>query len=277
MSLFVNDTMNSVAYNAHDRNRGLMSELLSGSAGRLQISSLVPSELTWAFLEGEIDIVLASPLLYGRRAADLVLLPGACLAATGATGEVMLRFNAGLGEIATLGHYGEANLDTMLAQVLLKEKYGMMPRLLRVTRPPDQVLAEVDALLFTNDDGMEADTSDQALDLIDEWFDMTLLPFVREVFLAWDVRVDQTLSTLVSQAGDVIDDQALKDVERRIQNEMNDTLTQYLPSHYRYRFTDDALEGLRVFFQLAFYHGLHRDIPDFRFFTPENGETELGR
>lgn len=262
--------MMTFVHSDHRRNSALVSTLTAEAGTAIHSESSLPmGEAEWRFIEGAVDCGLLSPLAYGKREGEVLLLPGACLAAYAGTGDIRLLFRGGLKSFATLGHYHEPDLELMLAQVLLKEKYGMEPRLLRVKGEVAEVMPAVDALLLGTPDADRAVHGYDGLDMIDEWFDMTQLPFVREVFMAWEHRVDPAVVAAVGRAGEILDEQALREVEKLLQQHEEGPLLSAVPAHYRYRLNDDALEGLRQFFQFAFYHGLHRDIPDFRVWESE--------
>lgn len=258
----------------HDRNRALLAAIEAEGAPALERRDLSPADVEWQLLEGEADIALASPLTFAKREADLSILSGACVAATGATGEILLQFRSGLRHIETVGFYGEPGLETMLTEVILKEKYGMHPRFFPMKRSPEQALAAVDALLFIPGRDEHPGESAQHIDIIDEWFDMTQLPFIREVLVAWKARMDDTIDESMRRAGEDMDAGMLEAVDEQMHGRGSETGRESLPAHYRYRFTPDAQEGLQTFFHMAFYHGLHRDIPHFAFWTPEEENEE---
>ncbi len=256
--------MTSLVYHRSHRNSNLAAEVQLAGEGSIALVDEQPARVDWMLLEHQAEAALASPLLYGKREGDLVLLPGACLTASSATGDVFMHFREGLKTIATLGYYDEPDIDTMLAQVILKEKYGMAPRLVKVTQAAEVALTTVDALLLARNEDDPAAPPQSGIDLYDEWFDMTQLPFVREVFLAWDTMITPELVSAIEQAGARMDEAALRALELAMELHAATLETSAIPAHYRYKFTDDADEGLRMFFQLAFFHGLHRDIPEFR-------------
>jgi predicted solute-binding protein len=262
--------MMTFVHSDHRRNSALLSTFIAEAGAALFAEAPLPlGDAEWQFTEGVADSGLLSPLAYGKREGEVVLLPGASLTAYAGTGDIRLLFRGGLKSFATLGHYHDPDLELMLAQVLLKEKYGMEPRLLRVKGDVAEVMPAVDALLLGTRDTDRAALGYSALDMIDEWFDMTQLPFVRELFMAWEHRVDPAVVAAVMRAGEVLDEQALREVEQLLLRHDDGPLLSAVPAHYRYRLDDDAMEGLRQFFQFAFYHGLHRDIPDFRVWESE--------
>ncbi len=254
----------------HDRNRSLLEAMdreLGPSLDRIEQS---PADSAWKLLEGEIDLALVSPLVFAQREGDLAVLNGACVAATGATGEITLQFRQGLREISTVGFYGDPGLESMLAEVILKEKYRLHPRFFQMTRPPSEALAAVDALLYPSGDPVQQMQGFATMDMIDEWFDLTQLPFVREMIVAWESRMDSAMDDAVRRAGDEVDTEVLRQLDEEMRGRgSSEDATASLPAHYRYRFTADAQEGLQNFFQLAFFHGLRGDIPNFTFWSPE--------
>jgi len=137
-----------LATHENEKNRDLLRALDTEAGPSLDRSERSTADSSWSLLEGEADLALTSPLVFAQREADLVLLSGACVAATGATGELLLQFRQGLRDISTVGFYGDVGTDTMLAEVILKEKYHMHPRFFQMKRDPAEALAAVDALLF---------------------------------------------------------------------------------------------------------------------------------
>ena len=260
----------------HDRNRALLEAVDSFAAGSIERTMHSLADMSWNLLEGEVDMALAAPLLYSRREADLVLLQGACVAAVGATGELQLQFREGLRQFRTVGFYGTPGMETMLAEIVLREKYRMRPRLVAVQQPPAEALAAVDALLFPIGCDHQPIEEFPMLDVVDEWFDMTQLPFVREVAVAWESRMDSDINDVFVQAGMETDLAVLAQLDEQMHGRGTESNTESLPAHYRYRFTEDAQEGLKQFFQHAYFHGLHRDIPNFTFWSPEETTEENG-
>ncbi len=259
--------MASLVTHYHDYNRPLLDALAERMGPALDLRDMPAVDTAWTLLASEADLGLVTPLLLGQRESDMAILGGACVAAVGATGEWLLYFREGLRSIETVGYFGERGIHTIVAEIVLKEKFGLRPRMLRVKGDATQALASVDALLTIDAEQRGGLVSPSHIDLIDEWFDMTQLPLVREVLLVWETRMQDAIDAAVRGAGELVDDEALHALDLKMQGRNAATETEALPGHYRYRFTEDAVEGLRAFFQMAFFHGLHRDIPDIMFWT----------
>ena len=264
--------MATIVARYHDHNRRLLEELQLAAGPVLTMEDLTASEASWSLAESMTDLALVSPLFFGKRESDVALMGGACVAAVGATGEWLLHFHRGLRSIGTVGYFGERGMATILAEIILKEKYGMHPRLQQLPTPADAAASRalfdsVDALLTTGDAQRAHIDSPSHIDIIDEWFDMTQLPLVREVFIGWETRIDAAIDAAIRTAGEAADNEALRQLDAKMQGRGSDSELEALPAHFRYRFTEDVAEGLEEFFRLAFYYGLHRDIPDFVFWT----------
>lgn len=262
--------MPTLSTQENDRNRALLAALDHEFGPALDRIELSPADSAWKLLEGEVDLALVSPLVYAKREGDLTLLAGACVAATGATGEILLQFRQGLRDISTVGIYGEPGIESMLTEVILKEKYHLNPRFFPMTREPSEALAAVDALLYPGGTTVHQAEGFATMDMIDEWFDLTQLPFVREMLIGWESRMDAAVDAAVRRAGDGVDAEVLRTLDEEMRGRgSSEDATASLPAHYRYRFTPDAQEGLQNFFQMAFFHGQRGDIPNFTFWSPE--------
>lgn len=269
--------MPSLAAPFHDSNQPLLDALRRVAGPALSIENMTASETSWSLADAQTDLALISPLFFGKRESDVALLGGACVAAVGATGEWLLHFHRGMRSIETVGYFGERDMSVIVAEILLKEKYGMQPRMQQLPVQTDPAYAQalfdtLDAVVTTSEARRAGITSPSHIDLIDEWFDMTQLPLVREVFIGWETRLDAALDATVRAAGEATDTDALRRVDESLQGRAAETEHESLPAHFRYRFTEDVLEGLQTFFHLAFYYGLHRDIPDLIFWSEKDEE-----
>jgi len=93
------------------------------------------------------------------------------------------------------------------------------------------------------------------LDLVDEWYDLTELPYVHGF---WAFREE------------VLEELDFKQIERQSLSQTGMLAkfgddAEYLES-FRYELNEGALRGLSEFYRMAFYHGIMKEIPDVRFF-----------
>lgn len=245
-------------------------------AAGLSVHDEPPPTVERRLREMETDLAVVSPGAYGERETDLAILPGACVAAVGATGDLLLHFHPGLRDFTRIAYSGPEGLDLILLRIVLAEKYGLQPEFLRVDGDLAAMLSKADAALAreesTPEIGSDA-TAEGVIDVVDEWFDLTQLPFVRLLAVGWEQRMDKTLYELVERAGEAADREAIGELDRIMHGRSTLIGTEPIPGHYRFRFSEEVVEGLQAFFRYAFFYGLHRDIPHFNFWKPEEPAT----
>ena len=104
------------------------------------------------------------------------------------------------------------------------------------------------------------------LDIIDEWSDITEMPFVHTLCVMRDESFSKELSLLLAdsqQAGRLSIDEISNQLSLK-HNIISDTMKPFL-SHFMYGFDEQSKESLEEFFRMAFYQGLLGDIPEMKF------------
>jgi len=137
----------------------------------------------------------------------------------------------------------------------------MMPSL-------EAMLAKADAALIVNfSPSPEPASREFSIDLVEEWSDMTGLPYVHGFWVAREEDLD---------SGRV---EALVEAKRRGIEAMEETiLSVALDAHaseeavreyfgsFNYDFGQDQTDSLAEFFSYAYYHGVLGDVPELNFF-----------
>ena len=151
----------------------------------------VPSELLHYLLRGEVDVALLSSVACLSHQAGLDFVPGIAIACRGPVQSIKLVSRVPPEQIQTLALDRSSLTSVVLARILLRERYGVIPRT-RVL-PPDlsTMLAQADAAIIIGDPGLVTRTSDLAIEIVweidpgEEWVQWTGLPFV---FAVWAYR-----------------------------------------------------------------------------------------
>ncbi len=227
----------------------------------------------WRLRENACDAAFVSPVTYALSEGEVSLVGGAVCASVGAMHEALLVFRGGLERIATLAVPATGTLDSMLAQIVLREKYDMHPVVTVSQAPWREALATHEAVLVTGDALQELSMQSPALDLGDEWYDMTQLPLVRGVVGGWNHRLTADFADAVQRAASEADRHALLALQAASDGRLSPDEMHLIPPHRRFLMDDDVREALDAFFRFAFYHGLHRDIPTFSIWSPEQGDA----
>jgi chorismate dehydratase len=166
----------------------------SGALLDVELYRDTPDRLNEALIADRLDIGPISLVEYLRHAHELVLLPDLAVGSDGPVLSVLMvskrppaQLDRGLVALGATSRTG-----VLLARMLLRDRYGVIPRY--VGRPPDlaQMLACADAAVVIGDVALRAldEASGQGLivtDLGQEWREWTGLPMV---FAVWAARRD---------------------------------------------------------------------------------------
>ncbi|MEO8027421.1 MAG: menaquinone biosynthesis protein [Bryobacteraceae bacterium] len=146
----------------------------------------VPSLCADRLRRGEADIGIV-PVVEMRR-QNLAMFRGTGIACRGPVRSILLISKVPFPAIRTLAADAGSRSSVMLARVILAKRYGAAPSIL--TREPilAEMLEEADAALIIGDPALLLDPATlpfAALDLGEEWVDLTGLPMV---FAVWAGR-----------------------------------------------------------------------------------------
>lgn len=224
----------------------------------IELHSLEKAE--WMLLENLCDVALVSPLAFAKKQTEFVFLSGASVSIVGRTDELLLVFRSGLKSVASVAVLCEHEIDSILTQIILQEKFGITAKFQRTRGTIAELLTAHDAVLVRRDELVE-DVPKESIDIYDEWFDLFQLPFVRNLVVGWKHRVTAQLNATIAAAGKRTDVQSLLRLEEKMKTRLIMNERDSIVGHYRYTWNEDMMDGMQTFFRLAFYYGLHRDVP----------------
>ena len=145
---------------------------------RAEVVYAVPSELPKLLESGEVDAILVSTF-YALTNPGLRMADGIGIASDGLVKSVRLFSKVAPHEIKSLCLDQSSMTSNALAQIILNERYGVKPTLVKALPSLDQMLEIADACVIIGDEGMAVDAGDLfVLDLGDEWKHHTGKPFV---------------------------------------------------------------------------------------------------
>jgi predicted solute-binding protein len=132
---------------------------------------------------GRADLGLVPVAEIARQSLEIV--PGVGISCRGPVRSILLISRVPPGQIQRLSVDSSSRTSTQLARIILRERYGATPFLLR--RPPnlETMLEDADAALLIGDSALRVEPQSlpyETLDLGEEWFSLTGLPMV---FAAW--------------------------------------------------------------------------------------------
>jgi len=221
----------------------------------------LPSRLADRLAAGELDVALIPSVEYFQN-PDYHIISDACIACRGPVRSVKLLSRVPLEAIRTLALDEGSRTSVALVQILLRERFGLSPRLvpLPIDAAPESITA--DALLMIGDRAMHPRAGEYVAewDLGDVWCRWSELPFVFAMWVAakgsgFGVQGSgeslEELATILSRARD----EGVAHVEQIARAEharcglaYNDCLT-YLRDHLHFTLGKRELAGLERFEQ----------------------------
>jgi chorismate dehydratase len=164
------------------------------AADRIRLESDVPSQLAARLRRETLDVALVSTIELGRI-PGLTVVPGLAIGSLGPVRSVLLVSRVPVERIATLGLDPASRTSNALAEVLLRERYGVAPAAEERTGTMEEVLHDHDAVLRIGDAALfsKIPAGATVVDLGAAWTEWTSLPFVYAVWVARDGVLDREL------------------------------------------------------------------------------------
>ncbi len=230
----------------------------------------VPARCGELLREGEVGGALI-PVIEYQRIAAINLWPDVCVASKGKVRSVVLvTRKRDLRDIRSVALDQSSRTSVTLLKVIFREFLGAEPQW--VSSVPDiiSMLNENDAGLIIGDPAMTFTRHDlHIFDMATLWHEFTGLGFA---FAMWAVRANCAQSfTHIDFA--VARDEGLAridDIISQYQKELPlsaGELRTYLTENITYRVDGSIEEGLRLYFDLAFKHGLIEELKPVQFLT----------
>jgi len=221
----------------------------------VEIVTDVPSVVTDALLSGELDAGLI-PIVPTLMHDGLYVVDGPGVACEGPVESIRLYHRCPLPEVKTLALDTSSRTSVVLAQVILRERYGVAPSCIHHEPDLPAMLERADAALLIGDPAFLAGDAVPYVDLGAEWYDMTGLPFV---FALWTMRTaDRALAARLQRAWRegtaAIEGIAREEAARR--GLPVERLQRYLGESMHYCVDGRKKQGIERFITLAERHGL---------------------
>ena len=226
-----------------------------------------------------LDAAFLSPIDYARESSDYCIVPNVAVSSWTPTDSIVLHFKEGLHTVKTLVVSLSSTSEVVLASILLSERFDLRPKFIPLVGSLEQMLKSADAALLVGNAALEqSDSHRNKLDLVEEWLDMTDLPYVHGF---WCVR-ESTMSAGHVAALCHACERGLASLEAIAQAQSPnhsrifppDRLLQYLES-FSFTLTDEEQESVMEFLKYAYYHGVVPDIADLNFYPDETEDDAL--
>jgi len=221
----------------------------------------------------EAGCAFLSPVDYARHAGDYRIVPGPCAASATATRTVQLAIRQNVQAVSRVAVDVRVTSEIVLLKIILLEKYsdlarsGKGPELVAVSGRLEEKLEKADAALIVHL-GPELPQSPDifTLDLVEEWVDLTDLPYPHGFWVGHEDSVDKSLVAALGEAcsSGASKLEALANEVGQATGASPEQVLSYLSS-FSYDFDDSVQDGASEFLRYAYYHGVLKDIPDLSF------------
>jgi chorismate dehydratase len=227
----------------------------------IALTEEVPSRLADGLAAGKYDAAMVSSIAC-MADPNLCLLPGAGIITRGPSVSALLFCQRPPEQVRRLALDTSSLSTTALAQILMRERFGIIPEPVAAAPQLDAMLASADAAVMIGDPAMTADADGLlVLDMGALWDELTGEPFV---FAVWAAPRGRDLGRLprllieAKQAGLAQLETIAREEAGRLRLPV-EVCRHYLADVMRYDLGDAEMAGLDRFRGLAIKHGL---IPD---------------
>lgn len=220
----------------------------------VDLSFSVPSVCAEQLEAGQIDVGLLPVAEIARQKLEIV--PGLGIAALGAVRSILLFSKVPWNRIRTLHADASSRTSVELARVILRERFGAEPEVRRRAPELEAMMANADAALIIGDPALRVDPARQPyewLDLGQEWFQLTGLPFV---FAAWATAPGGNMARLteIAEGSWQFGSSRLEEIvenEHEARGVTAETAREYLTRYIRFELGPAHYMGLERFLALA--------------------------
>lgn len=218
------------------------------------LSFSIPSACAEEVERGRVDIGLVPVAEIARQALDIV--PGVGISCRGAVRSILLFSRVPWRQVRTLAADRSSRTSVELARVILRERYGVEPRVASQEPVLEEMLSGADAALIIGDPALRIDPEKVKFDCLDlgaEWLALAGLPMV---FAAWAGKRGIPLDRLsaITRASYEFGRARLSEIIEEEYGRRGITRAlaeRYLRQHIRYELGPDEQKGLDTFYELA--------------------------
>lgn len=258
---------------------------LAGSATGTKLLVDIPSQLALRLQQrtDSLRCAFLSPIDFARHGGDYLIVPGVGVSSTARSETIQLFINQGVRNIETIAVDIRVTSEIILAKIILAEKFpndasakGAL-QFIPMLPNRNEMLRKADAALIVNfHPHTQEEDEPFALDLVEEWNDLTGLPYVHGIWVGRDEDDPWNIVEELSRSRDhgVSDLRAIAQALAAEQGITEEMAGGYL-SRFSYSLGEEEQQGLAEFVQFAYFHGVLPDVPDLNFFDDVAPPSQL--
>ena len=247
-------------------------------AHNFELIKAIPSLLAVDLIAGKLDVGLIPSIAYAKNSPMLRIVPECGIIAHGAVNSIRLYFNKDLRKIRTVALDISSMTSVVLTKIILAERYEVKPDFIVAQPDVKRMLASADAALVIGDSALFKTESAGTgyLDLADEWYDMTGLPFVFAVWAGKSgaLTLDDTQAVISSKILGLDNMDKVCTAAAEEYNTDFELVKSYLTDNIQFNLGEEEIAGMRQYFELAYYHGALEYQPLLNFYPLESPAEE---
>ncbi|MFH1561879.1 MAG: menaquinone biosynthesis protein [Nitrospirota bacterium] len=229
-----------------------------------------PATLSNLLKNGEIDVGIIPTIDYFRGMGKFVI-PQICISSYGKVASVRLFYKDEISRIKQVAVDKGSSTSIALLRIILSEVYSISPLFKEITPVLPQALEENEAVLLIGDQALT--TSGKSIDLGEEWYKLTQLPFVYALWVIRDGLEDyREIVSLIVESKEF----GIRNLNEIVRNESErlslskELVSNYLKQIIRYDLKRLELKGILKFVHYAFKHKLIEKEREIEFCTTSN-------
>lgn len=255
--------------------RFLKASVPSIGAQTLDIELHSPAKCVELLEAGYVDVALVPTLTVLRRIEDFDILPAVALSTWKHPYVRIDVHKASPTTIKTLACNPANPQSLVVAQIILKEHYGVTPQFVPLANPSLDALAQArqDAALLEGDDVPKLQHEGYQLDLGEEWFELVNYPLVWGLFVTPKGHAyGEMLPALksITKAAEV----AVSRWPKR--QALTEAEAVFFESNLRLRLDDLAVASLTEFQRLLFFYKVLEEVEDIPIVSFEDAADDEG-
>jgi len=220
--------------------------------------------------EGHLDAGIIPAIDYAEGKGNWKIIPGGAIAAGEGMRQLNLFFNTEIRHLNKIAFDQSSQNALVLLKIILQEKYQITPQWVAIEGDLTKKLEGADAAILTGDLAYQQHLSNHSyIDLVDEWYDLTGLPFVYALWIVNDTSFPEQYIPAIKERLATISDhmpRAAKRVSQALGGNWK-KYDQYFKTVISYQFSELEQQGLHELFRYAFFYGVIDHLPDLHFFS----------
>jgi predicted solute-binding protein len=214
-----------------------------------------------------------SPIDFARYGGLYRIVPHVCVASSSPTNTISLIVKPGVRNIQRVAVDIRVTSEIVLAKIILAERFLNAPgnrsdlEFIPMIPNLELMLQKADAALVVNTSPTKPSPASFTLDLVEEWSDMTGLPYVHGFWVAREDDLDGSeIVSLISARDRGLEalDSIAEEIAMR-QQLSPEECSEYLAS-FTFGFGQEVSDSLAEFIQYAYLHTVISDAPEAQYF-----------